>query len=151
MKSILLFLVITIPVLVTAQQKPASTAGTAPLTYTVSLGGHSNADVPADLFRSLIDSALVVKDNKGNRYTVTRFRINYTFSTVFTDSETQQRKEFRDFRAADFYDTDVFPEPWRGSIRDNAKKGDVVLINNVIIRLKNGKKLMVPDLRGTLK
>lgn len=132
-----------------AQQKPK--AGTAPVKYTVTLGGYTNADIPADIFKKVIDSALTVKDSKGNVYTVTRFRINYTFVATFTDSETQQRKDFKDFRVSDFYDTNMLSETWRGSIKDNAKKGDQVLINNIIIRLKDGKKLMVSDFKGELR
>lgn len=126
--------------------KPASTEG-----YTVSLGGYADGNVPAATFKKIVDSALTVRDNKGNRYPVTRFRINYTFASSYTDSETQQKKTFKDFRASDFYDTDLMSDAWRASIRDNAKAGDQVILNNIIIRLKNGKKLMVSDWRGVLK
>jgi hypothetical protein len=149
MKSIFFFILVVGCTITQAQQKPKATP--APNKYTVSLGGYPNADVSADLFKKVIDSALTVKDSKGNVYPVTRFRINYTFVATFTDSETQQRKDFKDFRAFDFYDTNMLSEVWRASIRDNAKKGDLVLINNIIIRLKDGKKLMVSDFRGTLK
>ncbi|HSF44583.1 MAG TPA: hypothetical protein VLA58_01190 [Chitinophagaceae bacterium] len=150
MKSLFLFLLVSFGVAAQAQQKPKTTT-TAPVKYSVSLGGYSNADVSADVFKAIADSALTVKDSKGNKYPIVRFRINYTFIATFTDSETQQRKDFKDFRASDFYDTNMLSEVWRGSIRDNAKKGDQVLINNIIIRLKDGKKMMVSDFRGTLK
>ncbi len=149
MKSILLFILILACTVTHAQQKPKATPP--PVKYTVSLGGYSNADVSADVFKKIIDSALTVKDSKGNVYPITRFRINYTFAATFTDSETQQKKDYKDFRVSDFYDTNVFSEAWRGSIKDNAKKGDQILINNIIIRLKDGKKLMVQDFKGTLK
>lgn len=131
------------------QAKPAPAA--APTTYTVSLGGYKDGNITADQFRKLVDSPLVVKDQKGNRYPITRFRINYTFAATYTDSETQQLKSYKDFRAADFYDTALLPEVWRGSIRDNAKKGDEVIINNIIIRLKNGKKMMVTEWKGKVQ
>lgn len=150
MKTILIILSLSFSVCLQGQQKPAPKTATA-TTYTASLGGQKNADINAELFKKIIDSALVVKDDKGNSYPVTRFRINYTFVASFTDGETQQKKDFKDFRASDFYDTNVMSEDWRGSIRDNAKAGDQVIINNIIIRLKNGKKLMVPDWRGTVK
>lgn len=150
MKSFFLLVLIAISASAYAQQKP-KTNSAAPVKYTVSLGGYPNADISADVFKKIIDSALTVKDSKGNKYPVTRFRINYTFVATFTDSETQQRKDFKDFRASDFYDTDMLSDAWRGSIRDNAKKGDQVLINNIIIRLKDGKKMMVSDFKGTLK
>lgn len=149
MKSVFLFILIMACTVTHAQQKPKATPS--PVKYTVSLGGYPNADVSADVFKKIIDSALTVKDSKGNVYPITRFRINYTFAATYTDSETQQKKDFKDFRVSDFYDTNTFSEEWRGSIKDNAKKGDQILINNIIIRLKDGKKLMVQDYKGTLK
>jgi uncharacterized protein YdeI (BOF family) len=131
-----------------AQAKPAATK---PAVYTVTLGGFRDANIPAVLFKRIVDSALTVRDDKGNSYPVVRFRINYTFANTFKDSETQQLKTFRDFRAADFYDTNRLPEVWTASLKDNARKDDEVILNNVIIRLKNGKKLMVPEWRGKLK
>ncbi|MFN5475301.1 MAG: hypothetical protein ACK484_01815 [Sphingobacteriales bacterium] len=130
-------------------KKPAPAA--APVTYTVSLAGFKDGNITAEQFKKVIDSPLVVKDQKGNSFVITRFRINYTFATTYTDSETQQRKSFKDFRAADFYDTPKLPEVWRNSIRDNAKKDDEVIINNIIIKLKDGKKMMLPEWRGTLR
>jgi hypothetical protein len=117
----------------------------------VSLAGFKDGNITAEQFKKVIDSPLVVKDQKGNSFVITRFRINYTFATTYTDSETQQKKSFKDFRAADFYDTPKLPEVWRNSIRDNAKKDDEVIINNIIIKLKNGKKMMVTEWRGTLR
>jgi hypothetical protein len=133
-----------------AQTKKPAPAATL-VTYTVTLAGFKDGNITAEQFKKVIDSPLVVKDQKGNSYVITRFRINYTFATTYTDSETQQRKSFKDFRAADFYDTPKLPEVWRNSIRDNAKKDDEVIINNIIIKLKDGKKMMVPEWKGTLR
>lgn len=150
MKTILILILAGLSLHVQGQQK--TTPKALPVTaYTASLGGFKNADISADQFKKAVDSGLVVKDDKGNSYPVTRFRINYTFVASFTDGETQQKKDFKDFRASDFYDTHMLSEDWRGSIRDNAKKGDQVIINNIIIRLKNGKKLMIQEWKGTLR
>ena len=132
-----------------SQTKKPSTPVT-PAVYTVTLGGYKDANIPADQFKRVVDSALTVRDEKGNSYPISRFRINYTFATSFTDSETQQLKNFKDFRAADFYDTNKLTEVWRSSIKDNSKKGDEVIINNIIIKLRNGKKLMINEWRGKL-
>lgn len=150
MKTILILAFASLTLQVQAQQKttPKPTPVTA---YVASMGGFKNADIDAELFKKIVDSGLVVKDDKGNTYPVTRFRMNYTFVASFTDGETQQKKDFKDFRAGDFYDTNMLSEDWRGSIKDNAKKGDQVIINNIIIRLKNGKKLMISEWRGTLR
>lgn len=149
MKNLALTLLLAVSVsFASAQTKPATTK---PVVYTVSIGGFRDANIAADQFKRITDSAITVRDDKGNAYPVVRFRINYTFATTYTDSETQQLKNFKDFRAADFYDTNKLPEVWSNSLKDNAKKNDEVIINNVIIRLKNGKKMMVSEWRGTLK
>jgi hypothetical protein len=150
MKTILMLVLATLSLQIQGQQKTAPKA--LPVTaYVASMGGNKSADISADLFKKVIDSGLVVTDDKGNSFPVTRFRINYTFVASFTDGESQQKKDFKDFRAGDFYDTNMLSEDWRGSIKDNAKKGDQVIINNIIIRLKNGKKLMIQEWKGTLK
>lgn len=149
---IILFLFSLLFVSVQSQtKKPAPAPAAAPTTYTVSVGGLKDGNITAEQFKRVIDSPLVVKDQKGISYVITRFRINYTFATTYTDSETQQKKSFKDFRAADFYDTAKLPEVWRNSIRDNAKKGDEVILNNIIIKLKNGKKMMVSEWKATLQ
>jgi hypothetical protein len=150
MKHFIFSCVFSLCLLTTFGQAKTAPAA-APTIYTVSLGGYKDGNITADQFRKLVDSPLVVKDQKGNRYVITRFRINYTFAATYTDSETQQLKSYKDFRAADFYDTALLPEVWRASIRDNAKKGDEVIINNIIIRLKNGKKLMVTEWKGKVQ
>lgn len=153
MKNVIALFVLSASLLSARAQtkKPAPAPAAAPVTYTVTLAGFKDGNMTADQFKKAIDSPLVVKDQKGNSYVITRFRINYTFATTYTDSETQQRKSFRDFRAADFYDTSKLSEVWRNSIRDNAKKDDEVIINNIIIKLKNGKKMMVAEWRGKLR
>jgi len=143
--------VLAVLVSVTMTHAQVKTSPAKPAVYTVTLGGFRDANIPAVLFKRIVDSAITVRDDKGNRYPVLRFRINYTFSSTFKDSETQKQKTIRDFRAADFYDTDRLSEVWAASLRDNAKKDDEVIINHVIIRLRNGKKLMVPEWRGKLK
>jgi hypothetical protein len=150
MKPILIIILTILSMQIQGQQKTAPKA--LPVTaYVASMGGNKSADISTDLFKKVIDSGLVVTDDKGNSFPVTRFRINYTFVASFTDGESQQKKDFKDFRAGDFYDTNMLSEDWRGSIKDNAKKGDQVIINNITIRLKNGKKLMIQEWKGTLK
>lgn len=135
----------------TGYAQTAKPKTTTPVTYTVSIGGLKDANISADQFKKIVDSAVTVKDQKGVSYPVVRFRINYTFATTYRDGETQQVKNYKDFRAADFHETNLLPEVWRSSIKDNAKKDDEVIINNVIIRLKNGKKMMVTEWKGKLR
>ena len=97
-------------------------------------GGVPQGKIDTVRFKKIVDSPLVVSDEKGNKYPITRFRINYKFLSTYKDSESQLEKSIQDLRVFDFYDTPTLSEVWRSSIRDNAKKGDTVIINNVIVR-----------------
>ena len=47
-------------------------------------------------------------------------------------------------RVNDFSDTNVMSELWRQSIKDNIVKGDQMILDNVIVQLKNGTKILAP-------
>jgi len=119
--------------------------------YSVSWGGFAGGKIDNEQFKKLVDSPLVVKDEKGYKYTITRFRINYSFLSTYKDSESQMVQSIQDLRVFDFYDTPTLTEVWRASIRDNAKKGDSILINNIIVKLKNGTKTIAPDFKANLE
>ena len=131
-----------------AQQKskPAAPVATPPK-LAASLGKHPGGNVSAELLSMIVDSPIVVKDAKGVVYAVKSFTINYTFQSSFLDEETQQTKVFKDFRSYDFRDTNKLSEIWRESIKDNVKKNDEMLINNIIVAAKNGKSYVVPSIK----
>ena len=101
----------------------------------------------SEIMKSIVDSSITVRDEKGNRYPITHFRINYSFQSSYKDDQTEQVKTVSDFRAFDFYDTALLSENWRESIKDNVKKDDEMLFDNITVRLKNGKKMLAPDLK----
>lgn len=129
--------------------KPAQSSSSPKLSVT--WGGYGQGNINSEEFKKIVDSAITVKDEKGSKYPITRFRINYFFLSTYKDSESQMVNSIRDLRVFDFYDTPVLTDIWRASIRDNAKKGDTILINNIIVRLKNGKKTMAPEFKASLQ
>ena len=119
--------------------------------FVVTLGGLNEGSILPDQLKKHVDSAIIVKDKKGNQYPLVRFRINYSFTNTYRDTETELMKKTKDFRAADFYDTAFLSQNWAESIKDNVKPGDELLFNWILVRLKNGKKIMVPDWKVTIK
>ncbi len=127
-------------------QQPATPA--APKVWTA-IGGFKGGNITPELLSRAIDSALMVRDDKGNTYPITRYRVFYKFRSSYTDPETGQTRTVPDMRVNDFTEP-VMSENWRGSIKDNAAKGDEMIIDEIIIRLKDGKKMMAPALRFKL-
>ena len=146
--TIFLFIYLCTGVFCVAQQKPAAkTANSSLPKLTVMLGGSKSGNISVKQLQSIVDSPLIVKDEKGVIYPLKSFRINYTFKSTYRDEETDKVREVKDFRAYDFYNTNQLSEDWRNSIRDNVKAEDEMLINNVVVKLKNGKSYFAPELK----
>lgn len=133
--------------LIWGQPKPVNSSTTPiKLSFKTSLAGKGNGNWSKELVRILIDSPLVVKDEKGKIFPLVRYTFNYSFSSVYVDGETKQRKVRQDFRSKTF-ETPTLPEVWRSSIKENVRNGDVIFFNDIIILMPDGKKRMVEDLK----
>lgn len=118
--------------------------------FATTLAKRGSGEWTKELVRALIDSPLRAKDNKGNAYPVIRFTLNYSFSTVYVDSETKQRKTRKDFRSQ-LFESSSLSDVWKASIKENARNGDIMSFNDIIIRMPDGKKRMAEDLKITIK
>ena len=114
---------------------------------TISIGGFKGGDITSDILSRIIDSSLVARDEKGNQYTIVRFRAIYKFKSSYEDPQTGARKTTDDMRINDFRNTGIMTELWRQSIKDNIVKGDQMILDDMIVQLKNGTKIMAPAIR----
>lgn len=147
MKKCLLFFFVVAAMMANAQttkNKPAAEPVIPKVA--VSIGGYKGGNISGDILSTIVDSSITVKDSKGIAYEVVRFRVLYKFKSTYDDPETGQKKTFNDMRTNDFTNTPVISELWRQSIKDNIKGGDEMILDNIIVRLKNGTKLMAPSL-----
>lgn len=140
MKRLLLLLITFTTIAVNAQQKNTTPAPTAIPKVWVALGGFKGGNITPTLLTNVMDSALVVRDDKGNTYPIVKYRVFYKFKSKYSDPESGQVKTVDDLRVNDFTEA-VMSENWRSSIKDNVTKGDEMIIDDIIIRLKDGKKL----------
>ena len=115
--------------------------------YQTTLGGIPGGSVHVERLKTVLDSALTVRDERRKAYPVTGFRVSYFFDTKYEDEETGQILRKRALRVRDYYDVDRLDPDWVSSIRDNVRKGDEILFNTITFRLANGKKNLAPDLR----
>lgn len=151
MKKILLFLSVLCVVQLSAQnknKKPATSALSLPK-IVVSIGNTTGGNISAESLSKIVDSALTAKDANGNHYAIVRFRVLYKFKSTYQDQNTSEKKVTDDMRTNNFANTSVMPELWRQSIKDNIKSGDEMIIDEIIVKLKNGSKIMAPSI--TLK
>ena len=116
----------------------------------VSLAGFKGGATTSGILSRIIDSSIVARDEKGNTYTILRFRCIYKFKNRFEDPETGEKKTTDDMRVNEFIQTPVMPETWRQSIKENISKGDQMILDDIIIQLKNGTKMMAPSVSFTI-
>lgn len=133
----------TATTLAQSNKKPSAVPPPLPKIITA-IGGYSGGDITSDILSRIVDSPLVARDERGNKYTIVRFRSIYKFKSSYEDSETGIKKTTDDMRVNDFSNTGTMTELWRQSIKDNMVKGDQMILDNVIVRLKNGDKIMAP-------
>ena len=141
-KLIYLFVFFSATAVLAQNKKPA--ASTALPKIAITIGGYKGGDITSDILSRIIDSSLVARDQKGNKYAIARFRSIYKFKSSYEDPDTGERKTTDDMRVNDFSDTNVMSELWRQSIKDNIVKGDQMILDNVIVQLKNGTKILAP-------
>lgn len=150
MKKLLFCLLLFCAGYTMAQNKAAVKPGVkAKVTYpkiNMTFGGLKGGDINAETLAKIVDSELIAKDENANAYTIVRFRVFYKFKSNYQDEESGQKKTSDDMRTSDFTNTAVLPELWRSSIKDNIKKGDEMILDNIIVVLKNGSKIMAPSL-----
>ena len=147
MKSISIFFVfITLCFTAGAQQKPPASSATAGAVKLVSrLGNIPAGNTGAEVLKRIVDSSLNVVDAKGNKYAVVSFTVNYMFMSSFAEEGSEEKKSVKDLRSIDFFDTNKLSADWAESIKDNVQVNDELLINKVVVRGKNGKKMFAPD------
>lgn len=139
----LLFCFSAASVMAQNNKKPAAPQTPIPQ-FAITIGGLKGGEITSDNLSRIVDSSLVVKDEKGNTYTIVRFRSVYKFKSSYEDSQSGERKITDDMRVNDFKNTNLMSALWRQSIKDNIQIGDQMILDNVIVQLKNGKKIMAP-------
>lgn len=123
----------------------------APLMYTSVWGPIKNGEALSAQVVSTLPAPLLVKDNTGVAYSVSGFRINYSFKSTYKDEETQQAKSIKDFRVMDINHSNKLTSDWIESIKDNIKPGDQILFNKILFRNASGKLQYAPDLKITVQ
>lgn len=150
MKTLISILFVSINLACFAQNSKPGVSPVAFPTITINLGGNNGGNIHADSLSRLVDSALVARDEKGNRFTITRFRCIYKFKSYYEDSQTGELKATDDMRVNEFRETSMMSELWRQSIQDNIQPGDEMTLDNIIVRLNDGKKIMAAPIRFTV-
>ena len=106
---------------------------------------HTGGTIDTTLAQSMLDAPLVVSDDKGGAYTITRFRFSYRRKSTYQDSAGKVDTAFQLF-SKEFYNTPVIDTLWRDNIIPTLQVGETFYIDNVIARNAKGEKSLAPGL-----
>ena len=108
-------------------------------------GGHTAGPLDTNAARAVLDSPLLVTDDQGGVYTVTRFQFSYRQIARYEDSTGKVITSTR-FFSKEFYDSPVVDTLWRDNISAEVQPGEAYIIDHVVVKNAKGVKALAPGL-----
>lgn len=119
----------------TAQSRPKTTkpAAQTPLRFRSTWNIYLSDSVPRPDILKILDSPLVVRDQKNNKYPVTSFEFTYEKREAGINDTTQKPVIYSDF-TGDIFKADRLSPLWTKNLKENLQPGDVLYFNNIVVK-----------------
>ena len=131
-------------------KKPAAAKKTAakekPLSFRTTWGVFLSDTLPRPEVVKLLDSSLVVRDNKNNKFPVVSFDFTYQSKEPYLNDTTQQIGFYTE-STGDSFKSNRLDTLWSGRLKETVKKGEVLWFSNIVIRYTGDKFYRVPEVR----
>jgi hypothetical protein len=160
MKKIVLPFIIATMVLCTAMHtqaqvkkpvaKPVQAAKTLAPKLKTYLGNLPGGRINLDGALTLLDKPLLVKDEKGNDWTITHMRFSWRAKDFFDDPETGEKKSHINTLAKEFSTGSLTPTVIE-SVKLEIKPGDELYYEMITVKGKDGNKYLAPSIRFTIQ
>ncbi|WP_326994070.1 hypothetical protein [Chitinophaga sp. 212800010-3] len=98
----------------------------------------------------LLDSALVVRDEKNVRYPVISFALTYEKHEPYLNDTTGQVAVYKDYTGENFKSATLSPL-WSNGLKDQLKSGDILYFDEIIVRYTGDKLYKAPPIQITVK
>lgn len=125
-------------------QKPA--AKEKPLSFRTTWGIYLSDTLPRPEVLKLLDSSLVVRDQKNNKFPVVSFDFTYESKEPYLNDTTQQVAFYTE-TTGDSFKTNKLSPLWSSRLKETVQKGEILLFSNIVIRYAEDKYYRVPELR----
>ncbi|WP_109698799.1 hypothetical protein [Chitinophaga deserti] len=139
-----------------AQSKPKPAARTAKpaaaatadkkLAFRTTWGIYLSDSLPRPEVLKILDSALVVRDNKNIKYPVISFDFLYEAKEAYLNDTTSQ-VAFYSETTGDSFKGDRLSPLWSKRLKETIQKGEALIFSNIIIQYSEDKFYRVPELR----
>jgi hypothetical protein len=122
-------------------KKPANT-----LRFRSTWGIFLSETLPRPEILNLLDSTIVVRDEKNNKYPVVSFQFTYEKKETYLNDTTGKPAIYTEF-VGDSFNGDKLPAFWAARIKETLTKGEVLYFDNIIIKYTGDKLYRVPKLQ----
>ncbi|MEZ2440629.1 hypothetical protein AB6805_02830 [Chitinophaga sp. RCC_12] len=150
---LLSFLLATAVTPVIAQSaKKTATAVTSkrPMKLRSSWGIYLSDTLPKSEVIKLLDSALIVRDEKNIKYPVLSFAFTFEKHEPYLNDTTGQPAVYKDFTGDNFKAASL-PAAWSKNLKETLQTGDVLYFDDIIIKYAEEKFYKAPSLQINVK
>lgn len=132
----------------TPTKKPAATPGTTitKLRFRSTWGLFLSDSIPRPEIMKLLDSALVVRDEKNNKYPVVSFDFTYENKEFYLNDTTGKPGIYTEY-VGDSFKGDKLPALWVTRIKELLDRGEVFYFDNIIVNYTGNKLYRAPKLK----
>ncbi|WP_343667745.1 hypothetical protein [Chitinophaga sp.] len=132
---------------VTPAKKPAAAkTTTTKLRFRSTWGIFLSDSIPRPEIVKLLDSALVVRDEKNVKYPVVSFDFTYENKEYFLNDTTGKPGIYTEY-VGDSFKGDKLPALWVSRIKEMLDKGEVFYFDNIIVNYTGDKLYRAPKLQ----
>jgi hypothetical protein len=130
--------------------KPAAVSNKRPMKLLSSWGIFLSDTLPKNEVIKLLDSALIVRDEKNIKYPVISFAFTYEKNEPYLNDTTGQPALYKDF-TGDNFKTNSLPPLWSKRLKETLQTGDVLYFDEIIIKYAEEKFYKAPSLKINVK
>ncbi|GEP90230.1 hypothetical protein SAMN05660909_00162 [Chitinophaga terrae (ex Kim and Jung 2007)] len=133
-----------------AAPSPATSANKRPAKLRSSWSIFLSDTLPKNEVIKLLDSALIVRDEKNVKYPVISFAFTYEKHEPYLNDTTGQVNIYKDYTGDNFKAATLSPL-WSKALKANLESGDVLYFDEIIIQYTPDKMYKAPSLRFDVK
>ena len=130
----------------TPAKKPAAAATRTQLSFRSTWGIYLSDSIPRPDIVKLLDSALVVRDQKNNLFPVVSFDFTYENKEVYLNDSTGRPGIYTEY-IGDSFKGNKLPPLWVSRIKEMLDKGEVFYFDNIIVQYTGDKLYRAPKLQ----
>jgi len=114
-------------------------------------GNTKGGNLSLDKALELVDSSIIVTNDKKEKMQVARFFIHYKSLDNFEDEKTGNILQRYNSDGEYIRESNILTEYWRKYIYESLKRGDEIIITELYIRDKEGFLFLAPDIKISVK